>query len=271
MVCDPDPDMSDTVTRPPLDSPASAYPRDWIANHLEEERRASALLGEIREVVFGAQDGLVSTLAVVATVAGASGQAFPVVVAGVASALAGVFSMAAGEYIGSKSQREIFDAQIHEERHEVEERSGEAEAEVAFMFEEEGLDKEEATRIAGMMARHPEVLLRTMVTRELGIQVEDQGGSVLRGALFMGAAFGLGALVPVVPFLILPVAMALPAAALATGLVLFGIGVVKSRWTHRTALSSGLEVLALAAVAGIAGYLFGTVLPQLLGVAGISA
>jgi VIT1/CCC1 family predicted Fe2+/Mn2+ transporter len=139
------------------------------------------------------------------------------------------------------------------------------------MFEEEGLDKEESTRIAGMMARHPEVLLRTMVTRELGIQVEDQGGSVLRGALFMGTAFGLGALVPVVPFLILPVAMALPAAALATGLVLFGIGVVKSRWTHRSALSSGLEVLALAAFAGIAGYLFGTALPQLLGVAGISA
>ena len=83
--------------------------------------------------------------------------------------------------------------------------------------------------------------------------------------------FGLGALVPIVPFLILPVAMALPAAALATGLVLFGIGVVKSRWTHRSALSSGLEVLALAAFAGIAGYLFGTVLPQLLGVAGISA
>ena len=65
--------------------------------------------------------------------------------------------------------------------------------------------------------------------------------------------------------------MALPGAVVATGLVLFGIGVVKSRWTHRSALSSGLEVLALAAVAGIAGYLFGTVLPQLLGVAGISA
>jgi VIT1/CCC1 family predicted Fe2+/Mn2+ transporter len=261
----------DATTRPPFDAPASAYPRDWIATHLDEERRESALLGEIREVVFGAQDGLVSTLAVVATVAGASGQPFPVVVAGVASALAGVFSMAAGEYIGSKSQREIFDAQIHEERHEVDERAGEAEAEVAYMFEEEGLEKEEAERIAAMMARHPEVLLRTMVTRELGIQVDERGGSVVRGALFMGAAFGMGALVPIIPFLLLPIAVAIPSAVVATGLVLFGIGVVKSRWTHRTALSSGLEVLALAAFAGIAGYLFGTILPQLLGVAGIAA
>jgi VIT1/CCC1 family predicted Fe2+/Mn2+ transporter len=271
MVCDPDIEMSETATRPPLDAPASAYSREWIADHLESERRESSLLGEIREVVFGAQDGLVSTLAVVATVAGASGQAFPVIVAGVASGLAGVFSMAAGEYIGSKSQREIFEAQIHEERHEVEERAGEAEAEVAYMFEEEGLGQEDARRIAGMMARHPEVLLRTMVTRELGIQVDDRGGGVLRGALFMGAAFGLGALVPILPFLFLPIGMAIPTAVVATGLVLFGIGVVKSRWAHRTALSSGLEVLVLAAVAGVAGYLFGTVLPQLLGVAGISA
>jgi hypothetical protein len=97
-----------------------------------------------------------------------------------------------------------------------------------------------------------------MVARELGIQVDEQGGSVLRGALFMGTAFGLGALVPILPFLILPFSMSLPIAALATGVVLFGVGVVKSRWTHRSAISSGLEVLALAAFAGIAGYLFGT-------------
>jgi VIT1/CCC1 family predicted Fe2+/Mn2+ transporter len=259
MVCEPDEVMAENSARPPFDAPASAYDRHWIADHLAEERRASSLLGEIREVVFGLQDGLVSTLAVVATVAGASGQAFPVVVAGIASGLAGVFSMAAGEYIGSKSQREIFDAQIHDERHEVDERPGEAEAEVAYMLAEEGLGDEDAARVAALMAAHPEVLLRTMVVRELGIQVEDRGGTVLRGALFMGAAF-----------LILPFSMSLPTAVVATGLVLFGVGVVKSRWTHRSALSSGLEVLALAAIAGIAGYLFGTVLPQLLGVAGIT-
>jgi VIT1/CCC1 family predicted Fe2+/Mn2+ transporter len=271
MLCEAVPDMSNTAARPPTDAPASSYDRAWVADHLAKERRESSLLGEIREVVFGAQDGLVSTLAVVATVAGASRESFPVVVAGIASALAGVFSMAAGEYIGSKSQREIYEAQIHNERHEVEERPGEAEAEVAYMLTEEGLDEDEAARIAAMMARHPEVLLRTMVSRELGIHVEDPGGSVLRGALFMGAAFGLGALVPILPFLVVPYEVALPVAAVATGLVLFAIGVVKSRWSHRSAVSSGLEVLALGAVAGIAGYLFGTVLPQLLGVAGISA
>ena len=206
-----------------------------------------------------------------ATVAGASGDSFVVIVAGIAAALAGIFSMAAGEFISSKSQREIFDAQVAEERHEIVERPGEAEAEVTFMLAEEGLGDEDAARVAAIMARHPEVLLRTMVSRELGIQVDDEHGGVLRGALFMGTAFGLGALVPILPFLVLPIDAALPAALVLTGAVLFGIGVVKTRWTRRSPIVSGLEVLALAAVAGIAGYLFGTVLPQLLGVAGISA
>ncbi|MBA2570360.1 MAG: VIT1/CCC1 transporter family protein [Chloroflexi bacterium] len=253
-----------------LDAPATAYRHAWLSEHLAEEKKSAAWLGEIREIVFGAQDGLVSTLAVVATVAGATGATFPIVIAGVASALAGVFSMAAGEYIGSKSQREIFDAQIANEREEVEERPGESEAEVGFMLAEEGMGDEDAAKVAALMARHPEVLLRTMVSKELGIQFEDAHGGVIQGAIFMGAAFGLGALVPIVPFLFLPVGLALPVAAILTGAVLFGIGVVKSRWTRRSALASGLEVLVLAAVAGGAGYLFGTVLPSLLGVAGIA-
>jgi VIT1/CCC1 family predicted Fe2+/Mn2+ transporter len=252
--------------RPPSDAPAASYPRDWLARHLAEERRESAWLGEIREIVFGLQDGLVSTLAVVATVAGATSDTFSVIVAGLASGLAGVFSMAAGEYIGSKSQREIFDAQIADERTEVKERPGESEAEVAYLLTEEGLDEDEARKVAAMMARHPEVLLRTMVSRELGIQVEDEHGSPLQGALFMGVAFGLGAAVPVVPFMLLPVGVALPVAAVLTGIALFSIGVIKSRWTRRSGFWSGTEVLVLAAIAGIVGYLFGKVLPTLLGV-----
>jgi vacuolar iron transporter family protein len=257
--------------RPAPSAPASAYPREWIAGHLAEERRNSALLGEAREVVFGAQDGIVSTLAVVATVAGATGEPFAIIVAGIAAALAGVFSMAAGEYIGSKSQREIFDAQVDGERTEVEERPGESEAEVAYMLAEEGLGEEDAARVAAIMARHPEVLLRTMVSRELGIQVDERNGSPLQGALFMGAAFGIGAAVPIIPFLVLPVGNALPAAIVLAGIVLFGIGVVKSRLTKRSPIPAGAEILALGALAGIVGYLFGTILPQLLGVAGIAA
>jgi VIT1/CCC1 family predicted Fe2+/Mn2+ transporter len=248
------------------DLPASAFDRSWIKGHLAEERRKASLLGEIREAIFGAQDGLVSTLAVVSTVAGASGQRFPILVAGIASALAGVFSMAAGEFMSSKSQREIFQAQIVGEREEVVERPGEAQAEVAYMLEEDGLPTDRAGDVARIMADHPEVMLKTMVEKELGLTGEHAEGSPFQGALVMGAAFGLGAIVPVAPYLALGVGVATWVSVFLTGTVLFGIGVLKSRWTRRDWLRSGAEILALGAFAGIAGFFFGNLLPGLLGV-----
>jgi VIT1/CCC1 family predicted Fe2+/Mn2+ transporter len=245
---------------------AHEFDRDWLAGHLAEERRKASLLGEVREAIFGAQDGLISTLAVVSTVAGASSQRLPILIAGIASGLAGVFSMAAGEYMSSKSQHEIFEAQIVGEREEVSERPGEAEAEIAYMFEEDGLPREESAAVAANMARHPEVLLKTMVEKELGLTHELAEGSPLQGALIMGGAFGLGAVVPVLPYLLLGVEVAIWASVVATGAVLFAIGVAKSRWTRRHWLRSGGEILLLGAVAGVAGFFFGNLLPGMLGV-----
>jgi vacuolar iron transporter family protein len=244
---------------------ADEFEHDFLHAHLTDERRKAGLLGEIREAIFGAQDGLVSTLAVVSTVAGATSDRYPVLVAGIASGLAGIFSMAAGEYIGSKSQREIFDAQIVDEREEVHERPGEAQAEVAFMFEEDGLPHDEALKVARIMAEHPDVLLKTMVEKELGLTVEEGGGSPLQGALVMGAAFGLGTIPPILPHMFLANEAAVLVSVVATLSVLFGIGVLKSRWTHRSWWASGLEILLLGAIAGVAGYFFGSVLPVLLG------
>jgi vacuolar iron transporter family protein len=245
---------------------ADEFEPEFLAAHLADERRKASLLGEIREAIFGAQDGLVSTLAVVSTVAGASSERHVVLIAGIASGLAGIFSMAAGEYIGSKSQREIFDAQIVDERMEVHERPGEAQAEIAFMFEEDGLPRDSAVHVAEIMAKHPEVLLKTMVQKELGLDVAPEEGSPMQGALVMGGAFGLGAIPPILPHLLLSGTAAVIGSVGLTLAVLFAIGVVKSRWTHRSWLASGAEILALGAIAGVAGYFFGSLLPGILGV-----
>jgi len=247
------------------DLPAAEFDREWVREHLADERRKASLLGEIREAIFGAQDGLVSTLAVVSTVAGASAGRLPVLIAGIATGLAGVFSMAAGEYMSSKSQREIFAAQIRGEREEVMERPGEAEAEMAYMLEEDGLPRSEASALASTIAAHPEVLLKTMVEKELGLTGEHAEGSPFQGALVMGVSFGLGAIVPVLAYLVLPIGVATWAAVVASGAVLFGIGVLKSRWTRRAWLRSGLEILVLGAFAGVAGFFFGNLLPTALG------
>jgi VIT1/CCC1 family predicted Fe2+/Mn2+ transporter len=251
---------------PPPGTPAADFDRGWVRDHLADERRKASLLGEIREAIFGAQDGLVSTLAVVSTVAGASADRVPVLIAGIATGLAGVFSMAAGEYMSSKSQREIFAAQFAGEREEVAERPGEAEAEMAYMFEEDGLPRGVASAVAGSIAAHPDVLLKTMVEKELGLTGEHAEGSPFQGALVMGTSFGLGAVVPVLVYLVFPIEVAIWAAVAASGGVLFGIGVLKSRWTRQPWVRSGLEILVLGAFAGIAGFFFGNLLPTLLGV-----
>jgi VIT1/CCC1 family predicted Fe2+/Mn2+ transporter len=254
--------------RPASGAPAAQYDAAWVSQHLDEERRTAGRLSEIREAVFGAQDGLTSVLAVVSTVGGATGQPFAVLVAGLAATLAGIFSMAAGEYMSSKSQREIFEAQIAMEAKEVEERPGEAEAEVAFLLEKEGLAPVVAMRVARELATNKRVLLRTMVEKELGLTFDDDDNNALRGALVMGASFGGAALVPILPYLFLAVTTAMYVSVALSAVTLFGMGALKSRWTRRHWLPSGLEIFALGTFAGVAGYFFGTLLPAALGVAG---
>jgi predicted membrane protein (TIGR00267 family) len=241
----------------------------WLATHLERERREANVLGEVREAMFGAQDGLTSVLAIVSTVGGATGQPFAVLVAGFAAMLAGIFSMSAGEYMSSKSQREIFEAQIATEAQEVRDRPAEAEAEVAFLLEREGLSHEAAAGVARAMASSKSVLLKTMVEKELGLKVEDDDNP-LRGALVMGAAFGLGGLLPILPYFFFSVQSAVYVSLGLAAITMFAMGAIKSRWTGRNWFISGLEIVAIGAFAGVAGYFFGTLLPKALGIAGIA-
>jgi VIT1/CCC1 family predicted Fe2+/Mn2+ transporter len=249
----------------PAELPTEGFDRAAIGVRLDEERRRASLLGDVREAIFGAQDGLVSTLAVVSTVSGATDDRMTVLIAGIATGLAGIFSMAAGEFLSSKSQREIALAQIAEEREKVADRRMEVQTELAYMLQEDGLPHEDATMVASVLARHPEVLLNSKVEKEYGIAVEEAHGSPLQGAGVMGIAFGLGALAPILPYLLLPVGVALYVSVLATAGVLFAIGVIKTRWTRANPLGSGLEILIIGALAGVVGYFFGSILPTLLG------
>jgi VIT1/CCC1 family predicted Fe2+/Mn2+ transporter len=258
MPAEPAPTSAPTPERPFDD-------RSWLGDHLREERREADLLGEIREVVFGAQDGVTSILAVVSTVAGATHDTRTILIAGIAATMAEVFSMGAGEYMSSKSQREIYYAQIAKEREEVAGRPGEAQAEVAFLLEREGLDPAAAQRVARELAGTPEVLLKTMVEKELGLTIEP-GPGPLQGALILAAVFFVAALIPIVPYALLDVTRGLWVSVALSLVATFVIGAVKSRWTLRSPIRSGLEVVLLAAFAGIAGYFFGSILPAVLGV-----
>ncbi len=188
--------MTDEAT---ADRRVEAFDRAGLGVRLDAERRRASLLSDVREAIFGAQDGLVSTLIVVSAMSGATDDRFAVLIAGIATVLAGMFSMAAGEYLSSKSQREIALATIADEREKVAARRAEVQAELAYMLEEDGLPNTEAGVVAEVMARYPEVLLDVKVEKEFGIAIEEAQGSPLQGAAVMGVAFGLGALAPILP------------------------------------------------------------------------
>jgi len=237
---------------------------------MDDSNRGAKLLGDVREAIFGAQDGLVSTLAVVSTVSGATHDRYSVLIAGVAAGLAGIFSMAAGEYLSSKSQREISLAQIASERANVADRPAEAQLELSRLFVEDGLPDDEARIVAEVIGRHREVMLNTKVLRQFGVSLEDAAGSPIQGAVVMGTAFALGALAPILPYLLLPFGVAVYASVAATAGVLFVIGVAKTRWTRGNPIVSGIEILVIGAVAGIVGFFFGNILPALLGVPAVA-
>ena len=254
----------------PDDQPASArdVPLDAVRAHVESERAEVGRLSGIREIVFGAQDGLVSTLAVVAAVAAATDDRITVLIAGLASALAGIFSMSAGEYLGGRSEARVLGAVRADEEAEVRSRPLEAEAEVALTFLEEGMDPDDAYEVARILGRNPGSLLSTMVARELGVVVDDHdtAPAPVRAALLMGAAFAAGAAVPLVPFLLGGGTGALIASSVVTGIALFALGGASAVLAGQAPWRAGFETLGLAALAGVAGYLFGQVLPTLLGV-----
>ncbi|HYK97027.1 MAG TPA: VIT1/CCC1 transporter family protein [Candidatus Acidoferrales bacterium] len=238
--------------------------RDWLTQHLVEERHEADLLGEIREAIFGAQDGVTSILIVVITVATATTSSYAVLIAGIAAAIAEIISMAAGEYMSSRSQRQLFLAQIEREREEVRDRPGESEAEVALLLEQEGLAAPAAKRVAAELAQESNVLLKTMVEKELGITVEA-GPGALQGALVLAITFAIAALIPIAPFFFFDVPTAMKTAIGLSAVAMFVLGVVKGRVVGANPVVSGLEIVALVAFASLGGYVVGGLLPRALG------
>jgi VIT1/CCC1 family predicted Fe2+/Mn2+ transporter len=216
--------------------------------------------GTLRAVIFGVSDGLVSNLALVMGVAGASaGAGNFVLLAGVAGLLAGAFSMAAGEYISMQSQRELFERQIELERAELEAMPEEEEAELASVYRAKGFTESEAATIAHRMFSDPQHALDTLVREELGLD-PDELGSPWGAAFGSFVAFAIGALIPVVPYLFTGAATAFVVAIGVSLAALFAVGAGVSLLTGRSTLFSGARQVAIGAAAAAVTYVVGSVI-----------
>jgi VIT1/CCC1 family predicted Fe2+/Mn2+ transporter len=193
---------------------------------------------------------LVSNASLVMGFAGSGAATTVIVFAGLAGLLAGAFSMAAGEYISMRSQREAYEREIDLEATELrEDPEGEAE-ELALIYRAKGLDTEEAKRAAAAIMADRGIALDTMAREELGLD-PDELGSPWSAAISSLFAFALGAIVVVLPFLFGSGEAALIVAIVLAGAALFGVGAVIGLLNGRNAFRSGGRQLLIGGAAAL--------------------
>jgi VIT1/CCC1 family predicted Fe2+/Mn2+ transporter len=233
--------------------------------HAFKEKERIDKISQIREVVFGAQDGLLVPLGVISSVAGAFNNNHIVIIAGISEALAGAFSMATGAYLAAQAERQVHKAAIAKETQEIEEYPDDEKIEMRLLFEREGMPQSDAETIAGMLWKHKKSFVYTMVQKELGLEPEPAGG-IMHDALLVGSSYLVAAIIPLAPYFFLKGFPAIITSILATFVALFCIGLAKGKVAALPYIKSGLEVLAVGAGAGIGGYFLGTILPHVLGI-----
>jgi VIT1/CCC1 family predicted Fe2+/Mn2+ transporter len=224
------------------------------------ETRGGGRSGALRAAIFGVNDGLVSNVSLIFGIAGAGVDNDVVILAGVAGLLAGAFSMAAGEYISVRVQREVFERLIHLEAHEIGSDPEAERLELAEIYARKGLPRDLADRLATELMRDPKVALETHAREELGLDPGEGLGSPAAAAGSSFVMFAVGAFVPLVAFLATSGTAAVAASASLSAVALFGVGAAMSILTGRGALRSGVRMLAIGAAAAAVTFAVGRLL-----------
>jgi vacuolar iron transporter family protein len=231
-----------------------------------QQRQTLEKRRSIREIVFGMQDGILTTLGIITGVGVAEGERSAVFISGFLALLAGSLSMGVGEYMGRKSEREVVQATIDMEKREMAaDPQGEFTEQVAY-YKLKGFSAQEAEMIVRRLTQHPEIYLYEMVRDEFGIDPREAEDAGLRAPLAMAGSFAIGSLVPIVAFM-LP--MTMPASTIAALLFaivgLFAVGYYAGTLSERSPAGKGVEVAAYGCGVFAISYLVGHFIPPLFG------
>lgn len=218
----------------------------------------------MRDIILGVNDGLVSTFLLVAGVVGGGLDATDVLLTGIAGALAGMVSMAIGEYLATKSQEELFDAELALEREHIREFREHERNQLRQMLADRGLDGDDLETVVRIMDKDEETMLNMHAALEFGI-IDDERRSPIAAAVMSGLLFLTGALPSVLPFAIWDdTGTALLVAAVLTGIALFAVGVVKTIQTRTNPIWSGSENLGLGLIGGLIAFGVGRLFEALI-------
>jgi VIT1/CCC1 family predicted Fe2+/Mn2+ transporter len=218
--------------------------------------------GWLRPSVFGAMDGLVTNVSLIAGVGGGGGSQHFIVLTGLAGLAAGAFSMAAGEYVSVSSQNELVQAEVDKERLELERNPALEQAELAGMLRARGVSAATARQAAAEISAQPEKALAVHAMEELGVDPGDLPSPVVAAGASL-ASFAVGALIPLIPYLAgvddLGLALGLAAHAAVVG------GGIVARLTNRPFWRGALRQLVLGAFAAGITYLIGILFHHVTG------
>lgn len=246
----------------PADGPPIAVPgtRARLDRILGREKWHRTGTSWISGAIYGANDGLAAVFGIVAGVSGATGGSSSVLTAGLAGAIASALSMATGAFLAERSEIEVAAANLERERQEIAEHPEEEREELSLFYQLKGIDVETADQLAEQMARRPDAMLQALATEEFGVAATADGDPG-QAALAAGISTAIGAIIPVIPFMITTGTAAIVAAAVVSLAAHFLVGAAKSLVTLRSWWSAGLEMTLAGLVVGGATYLVGLALP----------
>lgn len=217
-----------------------------------------------REMVFGMEDGMVSTLGAITGIAAATGSHFTVVLSGLVIISVESISMAVGSYLSSKSAKGIEERKLFEEKIELKKFPIEEKEELIEMYAIDGWPKDLAIQMAETASKDKKLFLQEMAYRELGI-VPEKLENPFKNGLIMLFSYIIGGLIPLLAYFVFNLKVAIFASVGLTLVSLFILGAYTSRFSKRNWFKAGFEMLALASVAAFIGYLVGQLVEKFFG------
>src|SRR2546421_969430 len=231
-------------------------PQGMLDLMLRRERWHKRGGGWLGDAIYGANDGLGAVFGIVSGVAAYTGGSHFVLVSGLAGMMASALSMGSGAFLATKSEREVYQAEIGREQREIEEDPEEEREELALFYQLKGFTEDESRMLASRLAEKPEQFLRTLAHEELGLS-EDSFPNPWLAAVSATISTALGAFIPIIPFFFLSGITAIIVAAFISLVAHFAVGAAKTLVTGRSWFNSGMEMTVVGGVEAVITYVLG--------------
>jgi len=225
---------------------------------IQQKKQVIESRSRIREFVFGIQDGLISTVGLLAGIQGATENNLVVIITGLTAMFSGAISMATGSYLSSGAQKDIFDKELGDAEKLAASEPYIAAEGLLKALGEEGLSKEQSYRMVKVLLAERHVFMRTFQEKVFGLGSAEIN-QPFKAALVMGMSFVIGAIIPIVPFIAMGGVAALYLSVFLSAVTLFIVGAFKGYLAGQSMMLSGTKFFAVAVSAGGLGYLIGLV------------